>query len=127
MFDAISPEEFETEFRFGITELPLLLRALAIPETFTYVNGTVCSGTEGLLILLKRFSYPCRLSDMIPRFGRSVPELSLILNEVISFIFTNHGYLLRDFDQPWLSSQHLEDFALAVHGKGAALENCWGL
>ena len=93
---------------------------------FTCANGTVCSGTEGLLILLKRFSYPCRLSDMIPRFGRSVPELSLILNEVIRFIYTNHGYLLRDLDQPWLSSQHLEDFALAVHGKGAALENCWG-
>ena len=126
VFDAISPEEFETEFRFGITELPLLLRALAIPEMFTCVNGTVCSGTEGLLILLKRFSYPYRLSDMIPRFGRSVPELSLVLNEVISFIFTNQGYLLRDFDQPWLTSQHLEDFALAVHGKGAALENCWG-
>lgn len=126
VYDAISPEEFETEFRFGITEFPLLLRALKIPGTFTCANGTVCSGMEGLLVLLKRFSYPCRLSDMIPRFGRSVPELSLILNEVISFIYTNHGYLLRDLDQPWLSSDHLENFALAVHGKGAALENCWG-
>lgn len=29
VFEAISSEEFETEFRFGITELPLLLRALA--------------------------------------------------------------------------------------------------
>ena len=57
---------------------------------------------------------------------RSVPELSLILSEVISFIYKNHGYLLGDLDQPWLSSQHLEDFDLAVHRKGAALENCWG-
>ena len=63
---------------------------------------------------------------MIPRFACSVPELSLILNQVTSFIYTNHGYLLRDLDQPWLSSEHLEDVALAVHGKGAALENCWG-
>lgn len=88
----------------------------------------VYSGTEGLLFLLKRFPYifPCCLSDVIPRFARSVPELSLILNQVTSFIYTNHGYLLRDLDQPWLSSEHLEDFALAVHGKGAALENCWG-
>ena len=78
------------------------------------------SGTEGLLILSKRFSYPCRLLDMIPRFGRSVPELSLILNEVISFIYKNHGYLLRDLDQLWLSIDHLEK----VYGKGAALENC---
>jgi len=124
-FDAISPEDFETEVRFGITDLPLLLRALAIPEIFTCANGSVCSGAEGLLILLKRFSYRCRLLDMIPRFGRSVHEMSLILNEVIGFIHTNHGYLLRDLDQPWLSSQHLENFVLAVHGKGAALENCW--
>lgn len=88
----------------------------------------VYSGTEGLLILLKRFPYifSCRLSDVIPCFACSVPELSLILNQVTSFICTNHGYLLRDLDQPWLSSEHLEDFALAVHGKGAALENCWG-
>lgn len=124
VFDPISPEEFEAELRFGIAGLPLLLQALAIPEMFTCANSTVCSGTKGLFILLKLFSYLCRLSDMIPRFGRSVPELSLILNEVISFIYTNHGYLLRDLDQPWLSSQHLEDFAFAVHGKGTALENC---
>ena len=123
VFDAISPEEFAAELRFVITGLPLLLRALAIPEMFTCANSTVCSGTKGLLILLKLFSYPCRPSHMIPRFGRSMPKLSLILNEVISFIYTNHGYLLRDLDQPWLSSQHLEDFALAVHGKGTALAN----
>ena len=41
VLDTISPEEFETEFRFGITELPLLLRALKIPEMFTCANGTV--------------------------------------------------------------------------------------
>ena len=126
VLDAISPEQFQTEFRFGITELPLLLEALKIPEKFVCSNGTVSSETEGLLILLKRFSYPCRLSDMIPRFGRSVPELSLILHEVSNFIYTNHGYLLIDLDQPWLNSNHLENFARAVYEKGAALENCWG-
>ena len=63
---------------------------------------------------------------MIPRFGRSVPELSLILHEVSNFIYTNHGYLLIDLDQPWLNSNHLENFARAVYEKGTALENCWG-
>ena len=37
---------------------------------------------------------------MIPRFDCLVPELSLILNEVISFIYTNYEYLLGDLDQP---------------------------
>lgn len=71
--------------------------------------------------MLKRFSYPCRLSDMVPRFGRSVSELRLTLNEV-----TNHGYLLRDLDQQWLNSEHPENLARAVYVKGAALEICWG-
>ena len=64
VFDAIFPEEFETEFRFGIKELPLHLRALKITEMFNCANGTLCSGTEGLLIVLKRFPYPCRPSDI---------------------------------------------------------------
>ena len=34
------------------------------------------------LILLRRLSYPNRLYDLIPLFGRSEPELSMIFNEV---------------------------------------------
>lgn len=40
--------------------------ALQIPAIFKCDQGTVCDGTEGLCILLKRFAYPCRYSDMIP-------------------------------------------------------------
>ncbi|PFX34173.1 Protein patched-like 2 [Stylophora pistillata] len=40
VLDVTSPEEFEAELRFGITGLPLLLRALAIPEVFTCANST---------------------------------------------------------------------------------------
>ena len=126
VLDEMSPVEFQTEFRFGISELPLLVEALKIPEKFVCSNGTVASGLEGLLVVLKRFAYPCRLSDMIPRFGRSVPELSLILGEVLEFIYENHCYLLRDMNQPWLDSIHLEEYANAVYRKGAALDNCWG-
>ncbi|KAK3705284.1 hypothetical protein QZH41_008168, partial [Actinostola sp. cb2023] len=108
--------EVKSEFRFGTHELALLMEALQIPHKFTCPNGTVASGLEGLLMLLKRFAYPCRLSDMIPRFGRSVPEMSLILAEVN----------ILDFNQPWLQPQQLQTFADAIHQKGAALDNCWG-
>ena len=40
------------------------------------------------------FHIPCRLSDLIPRFGRSVPELSFILLEVTGHVFQNNGHLL---------------------------------
>lgn len=77
-------------------------------------------------MLLKRFAYPCCLSDMVPRFGLSVPEISLILTEVTKQVVETQGHLLKDLNQPWLQPHHLEEFSLAIHQKGAALDNCWG-
>ena len=122
----MSVAELKAEFRFGSGEINLHFEALRILESFTCINGTVATGLEGLLIFLKRFVYPCRLGDMIPRFGRSIPELRLILSEVTEFLVNTHGHLLRDMDQPWLRPAQLELFAWAISQKGAALENCWG-
>ena len=63
---------------------------------------------------------------MILRFGRSVPEISLILAEVTDHIYRTNGHLLQDLNQPWLEPQQLESFARAIHQRGAALSNCWG-
>ena len=111
----ISESETKAEFRFATSELPRLAEALRIPEMFTCCNGTTASGLEGLCFLLKRFAYPCRLSDLIPRFGRSIPELSLILSKVTEHVFQNNGHLLRDLNQPWLQPRCLEEFANAIH------------
>ena len=40
-------------------------------------QGTIFGGLEGLCILLRRLAYPCRYSDLLQRFGRPVPELSM--------------------------------------------------
>ena len=117
--DDTSESETKAEFRFATSELPRLAEALRMPEMFTCCNETTASGLEGLCILFKRFAYPCRLSDLIPRFGRSVPELSLILSEVTEHVFQNNGHLLRDLNQPWLQPRCLEEFANAIHQKGA--------
>lgn len=122
----MSEAEVRAEFRFAPSEIDLLRQALRIPQKFTCPNGTVASGEERLLMLLKRFAYPCRLSDMVPRFGRSVPEISLILTEVTKHVVETQGHLLKDLNQPWLQPHHLEEFALVIHQKGAALDNCWG-
>ena len=66
------------------------------------------------------------LSDLIPRFGRSVPQLTLILSEVTKHVYQNNEHLLRDLNQPWLQPRCREEFANAIHQKGVALDNCWG-
>lgn len=118
--------ECKADFRVEKEDISFLIDALRIPPTFVCSNGTVCDGTEGLCILLKRFAYPCRYSDMIPIFGRSVPELSMISNEVTDWLYANHGHRVTHWNHDILSPALLDVYAAAIHNKGAALENCFG-
>ena len=56
--------------------------ALRVPKRIVCANNTVASGQEGLCITLRRMAYPNRLADLVPLFGRSEPEISMIFNEV---------------------------------------------
>ena len=99
---------------------------LQIPEELVCRQGTVCSGLKGLLILLKRLAYPCRFTDMAYQFGCSLPELCLIFNKVLDLVYAAHHHRLQSWDQPFLSPDNLYNYAQAVHGRGAPLQNCFG-
>ena len=62
-----------------------------IPDQLVCCNGTSVIGIEDWCIYLKRYSYPCRFSDMIPRFGRSVQELCVISNWLLNHIIDQHN------------------------------------
>ena len=76
--------------------------------------------------VLRRLTYPCRYSDLIPRFGRPVPELSMIYNVVLDYIYNAHGHRINQWNHTILDPVSLERYAEAVYDKGAALENCIG-
>ena len=76
--------------------------------------------------MLKRFAYPCWYSDIIPSFGRSVPELSMISNEVVDWMYTTHGHKITQWNHDLLNPAALNEYADAISNKGAALENCFG-
>ena len=61
-----------------------LIRALEIPRFYTGYQGSVCTGMEALMILLRRLAYPNRWCDLVGIFGRAEPELSIIFNMVIN-------------------------------------------
>ena len=81
-----------SEFRFRKSDLPVLFEALHLPNYFTCQQGTICDGIEGLCIAFRRFAYLCRLIDLIPRFGRPVPELSMISSLVVDTIYQEHNH-----------------------------------
>ena len=81
---------------------------------------------EGLRILLRRLAYPCRFGDMVPRFGKPVPVLSMVTNAVIDYIYTIHAHRITHWNDALLKPVALDTYAPSVHSKGAALQNCFG-
>lgn len=124
--DSMDPSECKAEFRFEKYDLQLLAECLGIPDVFKCEQRSICDGIEGLCMLLRRFAYPCRYSDLIPRFGRPVPVISMITNEVMRFIYDNHHHRLTDWNATLLNPVSLQQYIEAVYRKGAALDNCFG-
>ena len=95
--DELDPAECKAEFRFEKSDLHDVAEALQIPETFRCQQRSICDGMEGLCMVLKRFAYPCRYSDMISRFAKPVPVLSMITNTVVDYIYDTHSHWLTQF------------------------------
>ena len=124
--DSLSSDECLADFRVEKDDIPRLAEALRLPGRFRCSQGTLCSGLEGLCILLKRLAFPCRYYDMIYRFARPVPELCLIYNAVLRWVYENHGHRLTSWNQQFLSPIFLEQYARALQRMSAPLGNCFG-
>ena len=81
---------------------------------------------EGLCKLRWRLAYSCGYSHMMARFGRQAPVLSVITNELLEFIYTNHSYRILQWNPAILQPVKLEEYANATQIKGGALDNCFG-
>ena len=97
-----------------------------MPATLKCPQRTVAGGIEGLCMLLKRTSFPCRYSDMIYRFGRPVPILSMVTNQVVDYIYQAHAHRITQWNNQLVNPASLQLYADAIGRKGAALENCFG-
>ena len=124
--DKLTDDECKANFRFLKNDIYLLKDALQIPDIFICSNGLNVDGIEALCILLNRFSYPIRFGDMVPKFGRPEPQLSMIAGDIVNNVYNMHHDKLTNFNQQWLSPVNLQRFADAIHQAGAPLDNCWG-
>ena len=123
----VDEAECKAEFRVEKSDLLQLADALLIPQIFKCDQRSECDGMEGLCMLLRRLAYPCRYSDLIARFGRPVPEICMMTNKVLNFIFENHGPRITQWNNNTiLNPECLEQYAEAIYAKGAALNNCFG-
>ena len=121
-----SQSDCKANFRLKKHHVGRLVDELQIPAILKCDQGTIGEGFEGLCILLKRFAFSSRISDMIPVFGRPVPELCMINNTVIDWVYNHHRHRIMDWNLNVLNPIQLKHYAVVVFNKGAALRNCFG-
>lgn len=118
--NSMSEAECKAELRFEKKDLPALAEALQIQPCFKLCQGSIVNGMEGLCLLLRRLTYPCRFGDMMPCFGKPVPVT------VIDYIYIIHGHCTTHWNHALLNPLVLDTYARLVHTEGAALLNCCG-
>ncbi|CAM1298097.1 Uncharacterised protein r2_g751 [Pycnogonum litorale] len=124
---SLSDAEVINLFRFKREDVVRLMELLRIPDPIIIArNGTKATNLEGLCILLRRMAYPNWWSDLVPLFGRSVPELSLISRFMVNHVAEQFGNLLTNFNFPWMQVDKLEMYCAAIKNQGAPLDSCWG-
>ena len=80
----------------------------------------------GTLYASQTFGIPCSSLDMVPRFARPVPVLSMITNEVLDHVYRTHQHRICQWYPEVMNPLALQRYADAVANKGAPLQNCFG-
>ena len=114
------------EFRFRKRDIVALIDILQIPAIIECKQRSVCDSVEGLCILLRQLSYPCRYGDMIQRFAKPVPILCMVANKLFNHIYNHLGHRVTEWNHEILAPVKLQTYVHAITAKGAPLENCFG-
>ncbi|KAF7336366.1 DDE Tnp4 domain-containing protein [Mycena venus] len=113
--------------RLYADELIHLAAAMDIPEIFRTRNRCAFPRVEALALLLARFKSAGDEFDLTMRYARSQAAISELVNELSMFLDERWGHLL-DFDtNGLLSPARMQEYADAIHAKGAPLDSVWGL
>ncbi len=97
--DNFTEEEFKKNFYFDKNGFCELFMALGLKcEYKSNADQLIWGGREGLVILLHRLTYPNRLSDIVPLFGRHSTKLSRIANTMCSLIWDAHHHRLENLN-----------------------------
>ena len=109
--------------RFTREEIRRILLVLPL-EQLIYQFGYNPAPEKALCIVLARLAWPNRLLDLMPWFGCSRSQLSVIFNDVVTHLW--HLFRIKLFwDSRYLTIDKLKSFAQAINRQGGG-ERVWG-
>lgn len=120
-----SSVQFFEHFRFQRSHLIEIFPWLGIPERIELSNRAVAPGFDAPLLLLKRLSYPCRLTDLSVFFGKSESILSMTINFMLALFDSKFSHFLV-LHENCFSGDIIKEYATAIWRKGCPLLNCVG-
>ena len=127
VFEGIDQETCIRRFRFTKPQVLELVHRLGLPDVMRSPSRHSWTGLEGLLVVLRRLSYPGRLGELCEEFGRSKSALSIVFNFTLLWIYNRWDGLLTDpFTHPFLTPAHLATYCQAVRNKSKVDLDVWG-
>ena len=124
--ERMEDHECKVEFRLKKGKIYALVGTFELPDVIKCPYGTVLDSVEAPCICFKRFVYPSKYVDLIPRLAGRVPHLCMVSDLVTVMTYDRFRNLFTTLDQPWLSPGNLQAFAGVMHCRGTALDNFWG-
>jgi hypothetical protein len=98
---------------------------LDLPLQIHAENRTTEPRRDALCMLLARFTYPKRYSDLHLEFGWTPERVSRITSVLCRLIVDRWQHLLT-FDHHRLTPRKLREYANIIRKKASPLHNCWG-
>lgn len=77
-------------------------------------------------MFLRWLSYFCRYGDMIYRFVKLVFVISMVINNLIDYIFDVYGWWLIYWNFEILDFDYFEMYVVVIMVRGLFLYNCFG-
>lgn len=124
-WQSFSDTEFVQMSRFEKKDFERLREALRVP-LYVKTRSRLCfDGCTALLIMLRRFAYPCRLGDVAAQFNISERHVSECVTTMVSLLYRNWAQLL-DFHRSRFDVAHLRRYQAIIRRTGCPLERCVG-
>lgn len=125
-FNAISERYSYQYFRFSKSAVSELLEGSGLHDNIFVDETFRCSALEGLCMLLRRLSYPTRLTDFgTEPFHRSVPAASRIINRTLDFLHERYCERLR-FDRRIINRERFEEYRKHLEDSGCPIHEAAG-